>query len=406
MMHSRIEKSERSKGLRKSVWVCRAGVVLLTTSLVACSSMELPDLELPDYANPAKWYRSTTDMVGGWFSDEDPKIVSADDPPLSKDDKEYPKLGSVPEKPKMKATAKERNAVKDQLLADRANARYSEAKAARQSALKTTTRDSKGIGSRISATGGSSLWPKSPPPSSKGDRPTTTANVGKTGVSISDSKPATTSRATSYSQKNPTILDNNTQAASAPLQPPTSAPATPAVMPVAPVAAPMKSVSVMDTTTPILAQARLQLTPPLVNSNSIVPSNYSGQQLRFDRSFVAPGTGGNTVNFKHGSASLSQGDRRLITDLARQALQTNAFLRVVGHASMRTREMDPIKHTMVNFDISLRRANIVASALINAGFPAERLIVDAVGDTQPLFSEAMPSGERANRRTEIFLEAS
>jgi len=72
---------------------------------------------------------------------------------------------------------------------------------------------------------------------------------------------------------------------------------------------------------------------------------------------------------------------------------------------MRTGEMDPLEHTIANFNISLLRANAVASALIQNGVPAERLIVDAVGDTQPLYSEAMPSGEHANRRTEIFLES-
>jgi len=51
------------------------------------------------------------------------------------------------------------------------------------------------------------------------------------------------------------------------------------------------------------------------------------------------------------------------------------------------------------------RANVVAGALLEMGVPAEHLIIDAVGDTQPLFSEAMPSGEQGNRRAEIYLES-
>ena len=408
MMHNRIEKSERSKGFCKSVWVCRVGAVLLTSSLVACSSMELPDMELPDYANPVEWYRSTTDMVGGWFSDEDPKIISAADKPLPNTNNGYPKLGNVPEKPKIESTANERDSVKEQLLADRKNARYSEAAAARQNTLQGATRDPKVIGSRISATGGSSLWPKSPPPKSKGDRQTTSANVGSTETSISG--PTVAINPVSISSKQKEIAsEQNTQVASTTsggqmaLQPPTAS-ATPALTQL-PTAVPTMSVSAIDgTTTSSFSQPLLQLTPPLENPR--VSSNFVGSQLRFDRSFAEPVTGANTVNFKHGSSRLSSGDRRLIADLARHALRSNAFLRVVGHASMRTRQMDPVKHTMVNFDISLRRANIVAIALIDAGFPPERLIVDAVGDTQPLFSEAMPSGERGNRRTEIFLETS
>ena len=112
------------------------------------------------------------------------------------------------------------------------------------------------------------------------------------------------------------------------------------------------------------------------------------------------------VNFGHGSAHLSSSALKEISRLAKSAVQEDIIIRIVGHASMRTREMDPLKHTIANFNISLKRANSVAEAFIAAGLPAERLMVDAVGDSQPLFSEAMPSGEKANRRTEIFLERS
>ena len=351
MVHSRIEKSERSKGFCKSVWICRAGAVLLTSSLVACSSMELPDMELPDYANPVEWYQSTTDMVSGWFSDDDPKIVSGDKNTLSKTDKEYPKLGSVPKKPKVGSTAEERD----------------------------STRNPNVIGSRISATGGSSLWPKSPPPNSKGDRPTTSANVGRTGTSAPGPTIAI-SPVSIPSKREPIASETNQQLASttssgqAPLQPSTAPVAPPLAQLPAP--APTMSVGSTDPMTTLSSQPQLQFSPPLGNAQ--VSFNPTGIQQRFDNPFTGSGAGANTVNFKHGSARLSSGDRRLIADLARHALRSNAFLRVVGHASMRTREMDPIKHTMVNFDISLRRANIVAVALIDAGFPREMLIVDAV----------------------------
>ena len=60
---------------------------------------------------------------------------------------------------------------------------------------------------------------------------------------------------------------------------------------------------------------------------------------------------------------------------------------------------------VVNFNISIKRANAVAQALINSGVPAEKLIIDAVGASEPISSEAMPNGERANRRAEISLSA-
>ena len=45
----------------------------------------------------------------------------------------------------------------------------------------------------------------------------------------------------------------------------------------------------------------------------------------------------------------------------------------------------------------------MAAFLIANGVKAEKLIVDAVGDSQPLNQESMPAEERANRRAEIFL---
>ena len=51
------------------------------------------------------------------------------------------------------------------------------------------------------------------------------------------------------------------------------------------------------------------------------------------------------------------------------------------------------------------RAQAVASEFLRLGVPPAALIVDAVGDTQPRFLEAMPAGEAGNRRVEIILEA-
>ena len=109
------------------------------------------------------------------------------------------------------------------------------------------------------------------------------------------------------------------------------------------------------------------------------------------------------INFGHGSHQLSAADRRLLLEIASEVKKTGASVRVVGHASMRTRDMDELKHTIANFNVSVKRAEAVASFLIANGVKAEKLIVDAVGDSQPLNYESMPSEERANRRAEIFI---
>ena len=60
---------------------------------------------------------------------------------------------------------------------------------------------------------------------------------------------------------------------------------------------------------------------------------------------------------------------------------------------------------MANFNISVDRAQAVADELMRLGVAPSALTIDAVGDSQPRFGEAMPAGQAGNRRVEIYLEA-
>jgi outer membrane protein OmpA-like peptidoglycan-associated protein len=79
-------------------------------------------------------------------------------------------------------------------------------------------------------------------------------------------------------------------------------------------------------------------------------------------------------------------------------------VKVVGHSSSRTANMPVERHLEVIFQKSQARANAVAQALIKAGVPADRVQIEAVGDSQPIFYESMPKGEDGNRRAEIFVQ--
>lgn len=87
-----------------------------------------------------------------------------------------------------------------------------------------------------------------------------------------------------------------------------------------------------------------------------------------------------------------------------QATGSNATIKVVGHASSRTANMPVERHLEVIFQKSQARANAVAQALIKAGVPADRVQIEAVGDSQPIYYESMPKGEDGNRRAEIFVQ--
>tara|TARA_R110000787_G_scaffold47699_2_gene115415 strand:+ start:320 stop:880 length:561 start_codon:yes stop_codon:yes gene_type:complete len=108
------------------------------------------------------------------------------------------------------------------------------------------------------------------------------------------------------------------------------------------------------------------------------------------------------ISFEGGSANLSEADRNRLRTVAELFRQRGGAVRVEGHASSRTRDMDPVRHQMVNFDVSLNRANAVARELIRNGVPAESVFVAALSDSQPIFYEVMPAGDEGNQRVEIY----
>ena len=89
---------------------------------------------------------------------------------------------------------------------------------------------------------------------------------------------------------------------------------------------------------------------------------------------------------------------------AYEAQGGRGYIRVVGHSSSRTANMPLKRHLMLNFEKSQARANSVARALIKLGVPAGKVLVEAVGDSQPVYYESMPAGEEGNRRAEIFIQ--
>ena len=117
---------------------------------------------------------------------------------------------------------------------------------------------------------------------------------------------------------------------------------------------------------------------------------------------VTPDTQVATIQFNHSSARLSARDRAIINTVAQAQRDNGANVLVVGHASSRTRQMSKARHAVANFEVSFKRANAVAQALIQSGVPLNQVTVEAVSDDQPIYAESMPNGEAGNRRTEIF----
>jgi outer membrane protein OmpA-like peptidoglycan-associated protein len=111
-----------------------------------------------------------------------------------------------------------------------------------------------------------------------------------------------------------------------------------------------------------------------------------------------------TILFSNGSYSLTGRDRQILGEIVRLQRERGGKVRIVGHASSRTRNMDPVRHKMVNYKVSVDRAEIIGKQLMRLGLASADVYVDALSDTAPLYYESMPSGEAGNRRAEIYLE--
>ena len=109
-----------------------------------------------------------------------------------------------------------------------------------------------------------------------------------------------------------------------------------------------------------------------------------------------------TITFRSGSSSVDGDGLKKIKKIVKIAKERNAKIKVIGHASERTKDMPIAEHKIVNFIISDKRAHSVKYFYWKICFPRNKLITEAVSDSKPLFKEIMPAGTKANQRTEIF----
>ena len=111
-----------------------------------------------------------------------------------------------------------------------------------------------------------------------------------------------------------------------------------------------------------------------------------------------------TILFANGSSQVDGRGQQVLAQVAQLHRQGGGKLRVVGHASSRTRAMDPEQHHRVNLNVSAARASAVASELVRLGAQPENVLVSAIADSDPLYHEVMPTGEAGNRRAEVYID--
>lgn len=109
------------------------------------------------------------------------------------------------------------------------------------------------------------------------------------------------------------------------------------------------------------------------------------------------------VLFENGSFEVDKKYSDELRDVIKTAKEKNAKVLVYGYASSKTINDNFESQKIINFKMSLKRAQSVAEYLRKNGVEKENIVVEAFGDAMPLLSDKMLEGERLNRRAEVYL---
>ncbi len=387
-----------------------AAATLLAT-LPACSS-------IPDAVNPVEWYKGARDWVSGDNTNEEAKKAAAEAPEIPGQDRPFPKVSSVPEAPR-KSSEEERNEAAESLIADRENARYTDEIIRRQTASAVPSKNQAAARKSESS---DRVKKSAKPTESKSATPAPAARP----------RPAPRMRAAPAAPPPARVRAEIVPPPVLPARP--SAPPRPSLTPRPPrPPRPPVATTSPPVAPPVAPPSRLVFGPPpsdiaILQDRRFGPARAApGNTLSIetllpprgvrqnpapapaipsapDPASLDPASQVAIVTFGQGSSKLSGTARRIIREVAEMQRQRGGRLHVIGHASSWTGDMNPVRHNMINFGLSIDRANTVARELLRLGLTTREFSIGAMSDSRPLFFEVMPSGEAGNRRVEIFLD--
>ena len=283
--------------------------------------------------------------VGGFFSDDDYLSSDADE------DNSFPDLADVPDQASSGSEAQRKKAASG-LISDSKNSQYTQQVRRQEPIEVRPIKDISNLENSIN---------DSPPPIAVPSSPVTQSNLKKESTALLSEKLAVTP-----------LTNSQPIAGSLPSD---------------------ESVSMQSATNE--SSSNILSTLSSTSPKSLREFNKNAYRVS---SLVA------TINFKSGSSNLNNSDKRIIDEVVKLYSKNGGVIRVTGHASSRTQNLDRFKHKLANFNISMKRANVVASALIQKGIPPGNLYVGAMSDNEPVFYEVMPNGEYGNQRAEIYMD--
>ena len=110
------------------------------------------------------------------------------------------------------------------------------------------------------------------------------------------------------------------------------------------------------------------------------------------------------IYFASESPELDDEDRAVLRDVLSQQEETGGRLYLVSHGASSGESDDPVTQRMVDLDLSLKRANAVATTLMDLGAAQDKLLVEARTEAEPAAGETGAGGAAGDRKVEIFLE--
>ncbi|HYM30955.1 MAG TPA: OmpA family protein [Candidatus Cybelea sp.] len=379
-----------------------AAVFAAVVALQGCSAV-------PDWANPVSWYDNTfgdqpaeSSASTANQADTAKSDSSADEEKASGGAQKFPRLSSVPDRPKT-SSPEDRKALQQSLAADRSGAQYSDED------LRGRPPSAAPVSPQPAPAVTAAAAPEPPQPAAAPVPVPTPVPPSAPSVAPAAgpaTPPGTPARAPApYSAPPPQIrtaaaapVPGNSvdevyaQALAQSASTVTTAPANAAFS--APRGAPVQRFA---TAVPPLMQQNYNAsmaTPVPSLPPAGTPTARSGNPA-----FAAAGSQlADTVFFARGSANLSGDDRQALRDVVSRHKTQGGIIRIVGHASDDGSSSDPWQQKLANFDISQRRAEAVAGELRKLGAKSNSIFVEAAEDGPAT------GGSAEGRRAEIFLE--
>jgi outer membrane protein OmpA-like peptidoglycan-associated protein len=387
-------RSSPRRGARRTA--CRLAILAAVLGLGAC--------------NPVETWR---DWTGTSKNDPDPETTPNSRNLAAGEASDYPNLATVPPAPNRALTAAEREKLTQSLIADRANAKYSDEKL------------------RAGFAGVAAPAPPPPPPpvpeptdvapappaagvapSASAPAPPAAAPTSASGGAPAPSGPDAAAASATTADKSAAAPPRGVRKSGEPPEPPpmesslevpqvrstprpeqvqsASPPPYPTPAPVAanaPPAAPHLQSPPAPTPLPAaIGSAAYEAPPPLPVLAPLANSGKGGQQT------PAPvlGTPIAEIKFAADSTSLTDEDRRTIQNVVPLYQQNPGKLRIVGYAGAGSGAVEQLS----SFRTALDRAQAVAAAFTQAGIPADKIAVEA----------APSDASSVQSRAEVLLE--